>query len=98
MPTIQLGNTAVLEPFKPDEGTNETEYRKRADLGQRVTTISIPAGWDLEETLRTVRLLWGNVSQEAPAWVEADDELVQRAVGDALGCDEGRPKNWKEGK
>jgi hypothetical protein len=41
VPIVLLGNESVTEPYKPDEGTDETKIRQRKDLGRRVTTMSL---------------------------------------------------------
>jgi hypothetical protein len=41
VPTVLLGNQSVTEPYKPDEGTDETLIRSRADLGRRVTSMNL---------------------------------------------------------
>jgi hypothetical protein len=41
VPTVLLGNESVTEPYKPDEGTDETKIRQRKDLGRRVTSMNL---------------------------------------------------------
>jgi hypothetical protein len=41
--------------------------------------------------------LWAMHSDEAPAWVESDDELLSALIADHYGCDIGRPDDWQEG-
>ena len=102
MPTVLLGNESVLEPYKPDQGTDETKVRVREDLGRRVTTMSLNEVDGDDNPSRAMNLamvirLWGLHSNEPPAWVDGDDDLLTALIADHYGCETGRPKNWKEG-
>lgn len=114
MPQVTLGNTAVLEPYKPDPASDETKVRRRKDLGNQTTTFSLPpqthvsgsddkpmvdpSGWTFEKWLSAVSSMWQMHSDAAPAWVESNDETLQKVLAAQFGCREGRPKNWKVGK
>lgn len=104
MPTVKLGNEAVLEPYKPDPGSNETKVKQRKDLGNQITTFSLPGlsvgdptGWTFEKWLGAVTSMWEMHSDKAPAWVESDDETLQKVISAQYSCREGRPKSWKVG-
>lgn len=102
MPTVLLGNESVTEPYKPDPGTDETKIRVRKDLGRRVTAMSLNEVDGQDQPSRAMNLtmvtrLWAMHSDQSPAWVEGDDELLCALVADHYGCELGRPKNWKEG-
>jgi hypothetical protein len=102
VPTVLLGNQSVTEPYKPDEGTDETLIRSRADLGRRVTAMNLNEVDGDDNPSRGMNLtmaarLWAMHSDEAPAWVESDDELLSALIADHYGCDIGRPDDWQEG-
>jgi hypothetical protein len=102
VPTVLLGNESVTEPYKPDEGTDETKIRQRKDLGRRVTAMNLNEVDGQDEPSRGMNLtmltrLWAMHSDKSPSWVESDDELLAALIADHYGCKNGRPKNWKEG-
>lgn len=109
---ITLGNVSVLEPYKPDPDTDVISVQARPDLGQRVTTLLLsetvpvrhPDGTLGPEeylsratNLAMVRHLWPFQSDQPPAWVEGDDDLLVQMVAEDFGVRVGRPKSWKEG-
>jgi hypothetical protein len=102
VPTVLLGNESVTEPYKPDEGTDETKIRQRKDLGRRVTTMNLNEVDGDDNPSRAMNLtmvtrLWALHSDKPPAWVAGDDDLLNALIADHYGCELGRPKNWKEG-
>ena len=102
MPNVQLGNESVLEPYKPDPGTDVTKTRVRKDLGKQVTTMSLNETDGADNPSRAMNLqmaarLWALHSDKPPAWVESDDNLLAELVADHFDCPVGRPKAWKEG-
>jgi hypothetical protein len=102
MPQLRFGNTSVIEGYKPDQGTNEVLYRSREDLGSQTTTMSLNEVDVDDNPSRAMNLalavrFWGQESDNPPAWVEGDDELLVSLVADHFGCPVGRPKSWKEG-
>lgn len=102
MPTVLLGNESVTEPYKPDEGTDETLIRPRADLGRRVTAMNLNEVDGVDNPSRGMNLtlairFWAQHSDQPPAWVESDDDLLAALIADHYGCELGRPENWKEG-
>lgn len=102
MPTLNLGNASVVESYKPDPGTNETKLKRRKDLGRQVTTMQLNEvdGDDRPSrsmNLTLVKRFWSEHSDQPPAWVDGDDDLLNALVADEFGCDIGRPKNWKVG-
>lgn len=102
MPTVMLGNESVLEPYKPDPGTDVTKTRARNDLGRRTTTMSLNEVDGADNPSRAMNLamltrLWPLHSDQPPAWVDGDDPLLVSLIADHFGCEQGRPKSWKEG-
>lgn len=110
MPTVLLGNTAVVVPLAGAHGTVNDEpipVNERPELGQQITTICPPDDADVTEQTRAVVDAWRAHSSADPAWVESDDEVLEAAVAAALGCPVGCPDNgiedvhnhdtWKEG-
>lgn len=103
MPTLTLGNTAPVEVVKIEDGEDVREQRTaRPDLGNTLTTVSFPDGWDLGEQLKAVGDLWPYHSDDPPEWVESDDALLAEVVArnftsDEHSCRVGRPSGWREG-
>jgi hypothetical protein len=80
------------------EGVNRT----RSIEGARETVISFPDDWDRWEVLTTIfgnnanGGLWALHSEDAPSWVEADDdEDLAMLVSSMIGTKTGRPKGWR---
>ena len=86
---VQLGNVAPLEARPGDE-------KDKPLKGQRVTSVTVPAGVPLSESLRTVSDLWPRHSSQPPAWVEADDKTFESLLAAEFDCRTGRPRGWKE--
>lgn len=101
MPYVVLGNVSVIEHWKPDPGSTATRVRSRKDLGHQETTFSLPAqsrdGFDFAGWIRTVESMWAMHSDESPAWIESDDATLRLVLANALGCPEGRPRDWRRG-
>lgn len=113
MPTVLLGNESVLETKKVDDSLSLTAdnatQQVRKDLGNQVTTLSIPSTytvetkygdqvmWPPDEQISTVRMFVSSHFADKPTWVESDDRALQALVANIYGCREGRPKNWKRG-
>lgn len=113
MPIVRLGNASVIEAVKKDEGVDASEenlnYRARKELGNQVTTFTIPpisyledgtvdlTGWTLVKQLDFVTRVWPMHSDKNPVWVECDDPLLQAHFASQYGCREGQPKNWSVG-
>lgn len=99
---LTFGNESVVEGYKEDEGVNLVKLRARKDLGRRVTTMNLNET-DIDErpsramNLKTCVLMWQELSDKAPSWVEGDDRLLVELAADHFGCAIGRPKNWREG-
>jgi len=95
MATILLGNKNAGERVKPSD-----EYPDgwRAIPGNQVTTVTVPDSWDLGDILRGITHpdgVWAAHSQDnAPAWVEADDETLATLLAAQYKCSVGRPKGW----
>lgn len=106
MPIITLGNTSVIETSKKDDELDLTPgnivVARRADLGQRVTTMSLNEVDGDDRPSRAMNLalaarIWSFHSDEDPAWVDGDDELLVELIADHYGCPIGRPDDWTEG-
>lgn len=98
--TLLLGNTAVVESVRGDDG--ELRRTARSELGNQITTVSFPDDMGFTDRLRAVESAWPFHSDDPPEWVECDDDdalaqLVARAFssGDHE-CRVGRPRGWKE--
>lgn len=104
MASLLLGNTAVVEVIKTEDGKNVTETReKRPGLGNQITTVEFAPGLNLAEKLAAVESLWPSHSDDPPEWVESDDDKLAAVVAaqftaDDHECRVGRPSGWKEGK
>lgn len=55
-----------------------------------LTTVSLPEGWDVDESAITLEHLWPQHSSAEPGFVVAEDPDVQRAIEEILGA---RPSN-----
>jgi hypothetical protein len=106
MPVLHLGNVSVIEEIKLDPDLDSSpgnvEYKNRAELGKRTTTMMLNEVDGDDRPSRAMNLtlaarFWGKHSDQPPAWVDGDDELLIQLVADYYGCRIGRPKNWKEG-
>lgn len=107
MPKVMFGNQSVIEAVKKDEGADAApdnlRYKARKDLGQQVTTFTMPGatddptGWTVAKQLAFVDSVWPMHSDKPPAWIESDDANLQGFLAAQYGCREGRPKNWKVG-
>lgn len=102
MPTVLLGNTAVVAPVDGaqaevhaggDAPPAPAQSTPRPDLGQQITTVSPPADATLEEQLAGVVGAWAAHSAADPAWVEGDDGALVEAVAAHFGCEVGCPDN-----
>lgn len=95
MPTIVLGNTAPIQAVKVDDESTAVERVPRPDLGKTVTTFDVPDSVGVGEALQTVSSVFASHhSDEKPAWVESDDEVVAQALSREFGCPVGRPNDW----
>lgn len=106
MPVLYLGNESVIEKIKKDpaldDAPDNVEYRDRADLGKRVTSMNLNEVDGDDKPSRAMNLtlaarFWPDHSDKPPAWVEGDDDLLVQLVADHFDCKIGRPKSWKEG-
>lgn len=113
MPKVMFGNESVIEAVKKDPGADAApenlSYKIRKDLGNQVTTFTIPppmmladgtvdpTGWTVQKQLSFVDSVWPMHSDKPPAWIESDDPHLQGFLASQYGCREGRPKNWKVG-
>lgn len=106
MAVITLGNAHVIEVFKKDDGLEPTpdniEIVDRADLGQQVCTMNLNEVDGDDRPSRAMNLncvvrMWPFQSDQPPAWVDGDDELLVALVAEHFECPAGRPKNWQEG-
>lgn len=105
MPTVVFGVTKALEPYKPDEGSNEIRVRKLS--GNREVEFFFPnptplkdgspdpTGWTFQKYLGFVTSEMPNRSDGPPAWVISDNKGLAQALASEHGCRIGRPKNWK---
>lgn len=104
MPTVYLGNTSVVVPFGEaqavvhgsDDAPPVPQQSVHApELGQQVTTISLPEGGGLAEVVST----WSAHSASDPAWVESDDDALADQVAShysiPVGCPDGDHDAWK---
>lgn len=102
MASIVMGNESVIESVKVDpEGDaapGNLKVLKRKDLGNQVTTLSIPDSWPLSEKLAFIETTVRMHFAEKPTWVTSDDPLLAQIVSTQYGCREGRPRDWKVGK
>lgn len=104
MAHLLLGNTAVVEVIKTEDGKKVTETREtRGELGNQITAVDFAPGLNLAEKLAAVESLWPSHSDDPPEWVEADDDQLASVVAaqfttDDHKCRVGRPSGWKEGK
>jgi hypothetical protein len=95
MPTIVLGNTAPIQAVKVDDESTAVERVARPDLGKTITTFDVPDSVGVGEALQTVSSVFASHhSDEKPAWVESDDEVVAQALSREFGCPVGRPNDW----
>jgi hypothetical protein len=89
MATVLLGNKGAGE--KTADG-----WRKIP--GNQITTINIPDGWDLADALRAIvhpdGAWMAHSTDEAPAWVECDDKVLEHILSTHYNCLVGRPKGW----
>lgn len=98
MPNIILGNTSVIEPVKPDAATTEVERVPRPDLGNQETIWRVPDDEPLHLIVQMVTSAWyTHHSDDVPAWVESDDDLIASLIGREFDCPVGRPKDWSTG-
>ena len=102
MPTVFLGNTAVIATFgeaqavahSGDEAPPSPDnVVPRPELGQQVTRICPPADISTPDQAEAVVAAYAACSKEAPAWVEGDDEELGAAVAHRYGCPVGCPDN-----
>lgn len=96
MPTVLLGNTAVVVPAGGAQGTVNSEplrVHPLPELGQQITTVSPPPDAPLAVQVQGVVDAWRAHSAAAPAWVEGDEATLVEAVASSLGCPVGCPDN-----
>lgn len=82
MPTVHLGNSAVITPLAGAQAVTHDgsdapaspENSARPELGQQVTTISPPGDLPLGEQVQAVVAAYRSHSSEDPAWVEGDSD------------------------
>lgn len=97
MALIQLGNVAVLEPYKEDEGVDTFKVKPRPDLGARTHEIGIPPGMEFAEAIGHIGRFIEASFAVAPTWVESDEELYSTYISRQYGAEVGRPDDWEEG-
>jgi hypothetical protein len=113
VPQVLLGNENVIESVKKDPGGDASPenltVKKRKDLGNQITTVSLPdthtvdtkhgavTMWPFEEQLAAIRRFIEMHMDGSPAWVESTDGALQLVIAQQYGCPEGRPKTWKTG-
>lgn len=96
MSTIVLGNSAPIEAVKTGKGVGVKRV-PLPELGDTETTFSVPNHIGIGEALSTVTSVFhSHHSDEDPAWVESDDETLERAIASQFHCPVGRPKGWAE--
>ena len=112
MSVVYLGNVSVVVPFGEAQAVTHSadevppapnQSFAAPELGQQVTTISLGVGG----TVADVVAAWSTHSAAAPAWVEADDEVLEQQIAEHYGIPVGCPDNgdpdkhnhdtWKEG-
>ena len=108
MPTVLLGNLAVVESFGEAQAVVHSgdeappapaNTAARPDLGQQITVLS-PADAPVEAQVQGIAAAYVTESSVDPAWVECDDPVLAEAVAAFYGCPIGCPvthDEWKEG-
>lgn len=97
MATIQLGNTAPIEPVKVDPNSTEVN-RVPMGASEAITTFSVPDHIGVGQALTSVSSVFrSHHSDEAPAWVESDDEVLASALAREFDIPVGRPDGWGDG-
>lgn len=73
---------------------------RHAPPGNRVTTVQYPAQRTLAERFADItdprEGLWRHHSDQAPAWVESNDDQLAALVAEHYGCPVGCPPSWAD--
>lgn len=94
MAIIVLGNTAPIEATKVDDTTDVVRV-SRSDLGNTETVFDVPDNVGVGEALSTISSVFASHhSDEKPAWVESDDDVIASAIARQFDCPVGRPDEW----
>lgn len=102
---VRVSQLSVQDPDNPDADPIVHHiveiHRDRADLGNRITTVSVPADFSQRELLAAVENVWPQQSLDSPEWVECDDAFLAESVArlfrtDDHECSVGRPDGWEE--
>jgi hypothetical protein len=98
MATVWLGNRSAVEVTYPEDedGTRLAPVRTVLPPAKRCTTVEIPAGWSLMETMTTLLHptggTWVHHADEPPAWVASTDPALASALAAHWGCELREPE------
>ncbi len=103
MPIVTIGNTAPItvdpdaDPVNPPaEARRAVELPNGRKDNHTVTTFSLPDGIPLSDAIMTVRAAFlGFHSDEPPAFVTSDDEVLQLVLCREFGCPSEPPRSFK---
>lgn len=97
MARVELGNTAPIEPVKVLEEETDVIRVPLEGISKTETIFELPEDWDLSESIDVVKKVFASHhSDDDPAWVESDNEVLALALSQDLDCPIGRPEDWDE--
>lgn len=95
MPRVELGNTAPIQPIKLSEDETAVVREPLEGVDRTETVFHLPDEWDFANMIDTVRKVYASHhSDDHPAWVESDDDVLAQALSRDFGCPIGRPADW----
>lgn len=91
MASVQLGNVSHIV-VKKDPNTGAKVVTHSAHIRKSTTSVhNLPPG--LFAAMRDTINIWGNESDQPPAWLESDDPALEAALREHFGCGP-RPDDW----
>lgn len=91
-----LGNASAIESKKTEDEDGTPSLEQRPIEGRQVTTFEFPEGISLGDALLSVRDAWRyHSANDAPDWVESDNEVLATLLGGEYDCPTTRPDDWE---
>lgn len=98
MTTVRIGNTHAIEGYRDEDSDDPDLVRYRELVGERVTTMVLPEGIDVQEAAATVIVTLGHHMQAdaGPEWIECEDKRLHAILCGHYGVDPTKlaPPEW----
>lgn len=93
---LECGNESTIEGYRDPRSDNPEKVRYRPAQGERITQVAFPEGTTLNEAFQSaVKLLAYHIAAgEKPAWIDSDNQMLERMLRENFGVKGSRPKGW----